>query len=326
MRVWNRLVAFFDARETATSLALVRMLAGLASFLTLESVWRQGLIGLIWTDHSASGYRGVGGTWLVQLCGGATEPVMTTLTLLGMFASVLLLLGIGGRLTALVTLQLVLALTDANSHTGGSYDEVLSNVLWLVLLAPASRTLSVDCWLRTRKWHDPTPVASWVRFLLVWQLILMYWTTGIQKVSAHWVPGGEFSALYYILQQPTWQRWDHSWVAWFYPVTQVGTGVSWFWEVSAPLWLLAWWYARTQDRPGRIRAVFNRLHVREIYVVLGLLFHLALTVLMNVGTFAICSVALYPALYGPDEWARYFAYFRSAFSGKKGPSSLEKLG
>ncbi len=302
--MWSRLVAFFDVKEPATPLALVRMLAGLSAFLTLQTVWRHDLIRLIWTSADNGGYRPIKGDWFVQLLGGPTESVMTGLVIAGMLSSFLLMVGLGGRLTAVVTLQLILSTTDANGHTGGSYDEVLSNVLWLVLLAPSTRTLSLDCRLRTGAWRDDTPVAGWVRFLLLWQLILMYWTTGLQKVSAHWVPGGGFSALYYILQQPTWQRWDHAWTAYVYPLTQLGTATSWFWEVSAPLWLLSWWYARTAERPGRLRHWFNRLHVREIYLVLGLTFHFWLTVLMNVGPFAICSLAMYPALYSHSEWVR----------------------
>ena len=32
--------------------------------------------------------------------------------------------------------------------------------------------------------------------------LLVYWTTGVQKVSAYWVPGGDFSALYFIGSNP----------------------------------------------------------------------------------------------------------------------------
>ena len=303
MSVWQRIVRFTSRKEPATALALVRILTGVSAFATLFTVWRHDLIGLVWTDVEYGGYRPVPGDWLVGLLGGASEPVMTGIVLAGLVVSGLLTLGIGGRLTALVCLQLVLSTTDANGHTGGSYDEVLSNVLWLMVLAPNSRTLSVDCRRRTGRWVDLTPVAAWVQPLLVFQLVLMYWTTGLQKVSAHWVPGGGFSALYYILQQPTWQRWDHSWLAPLYPLTQLATGTSWFWEVLAPLWLLAWWYAMTPERAGRVRKAFNRAHVREIYLVLGLIFHIALTVLMDVGPFAICSLAMYPALYAHREWA-----------------------
>lgn len=303
MRLWNALTGFFSRKEPGTALALVRIIAGLATFLTLEGVWRSGLIRMIWVDDDLGGYRDLRGEWLVQLLGGPTEGVMTGLTLAGMLGGLLLMLGLGGRLTALVTLQLVLNTTDANSHTGGSYDELLSNTLWLLVLAPASHTLSLDCRLRTGSWRDDTPVVSWPRFLMMYQLVLMYFTTGVQKVSAHWLPGGGFSALYFILQQPTWQRWDHRWVAHVYPLTQLGTAASWLWEVSSPLWLLAALWAAPSDTPSRLRRAFNRWHVREVYLLLGLFFHLALTVLMDVGPFAICSLALYPALYRHEDFA-----------------------
>ena len=104
----------------------------------------------------------------------------------------------------------------------------------------------------------------------MWQLVLMYWATGLQKVSTHWVPGGDLMALYYILQQPTWQWIDMAWVAPYAALTQVGTAVSWWWEVTCPVWLWAWWSSRSETprvgaagpaarvRPRRRRAAARR--------------------------------------------------------------------
>ena len=142
--------------------------------------------------------------------------------------------------------------------------------------------------------------------------MLCYWTTGLQKVSSHWVPGGDFSALYYILQQPSWHRFDMTWVASFYPLTQVGTAVSWFWEVLAPLWLLAVYYAHTREREGRVRAWFNRLRVREVFLVLGLVFHAVIHSLMNVGPFSFVSIAFYPAMYSHEELMGVVRRFKGA--------------
>ena len=30
-----------------------------------------------------------------------------------------------------------------------------------------------------------------------------------------------------------------TWLAWVFPMTQVATAVTWFWEVLSPIWLLA---------------------------------------------------------------------------------------
>ncbi len=138
--------------------------------------------------------------------------------------------------------------------------------------------------------------------MAIYQLVLIYWSTGLHKVSASWTPVGGYSALYYTLQQPTWQRWDMDWLAWVYPLTQAATALTWFWEITSPLLLLALWYRATPERPGRLRAVFNRLNYRRLFVVFGVCLHLMIFALMDVGPFTWVTLAFYVCLYGPDEW------------------------
>jgi hypothetical protein len=126
----------------------------------------------------------------------------------------------------------------------------------------------------------------------------MYWTTGLQKLSTHWVPGGDLGALYYILQQPTWQRVDMAWLAPWFPLTQVATLVSWLWEVSIPLWAVAL-VQRARGRGGWL----DRLWVVETYAVVGIAVHLAVTLMLEVGPFSWVSLAFYVALW-PELWRR----------------------
>jgi hypothetical protein len=144
----------------------------------------------------------------------------------------------------------------------------------------------------------------------------------MQKISAYWVPGGGFSALYYILQQPTWQRRDMSWVAWIYPITQIGTAATWFWENGAPLLLLAYFWRYTSDRPGRVRAWANRVDLRSWYVAVGVLFHVLIVIPMNIGPFSLASLAYYPCLYTSEEWSRAIAWVGRALNRRRTPSAL----
>src|SRR5690606_19736220 len=92
VRLFGALTAFFSRKEPGTALALVRILAGLAAVLSLEGVWRAGLVRMIWVDDDLGGYRDLRGEWLVQLLGGPSEPVMTGLTLAGIAAGLVLML------------------------------------------------------------------------------------------------------------------------------------------------------------------------------------------------------------------------------------------
>src|SRR5262249_22515372 len=146
--------------------------------------------------------------------------------------------GLGGRVAAFVTLQGYVALHRLDGNSSGSSDLLVTNGLWLLVLARSTATLSLDCKLRTGRFRSDDPIPAFPRYLAVLQLVAMYWSTGVQKVSVYWFPAGSYSALYYILQQPTWQRFSMSWAARIYPITQVATAVTWIWEVSAPALLL----------------------------------------------------------------------------------------
>ena len=314
-RLWGAWLGLLDRKEDGLPLALVRIFIGLTVLMTLLDTLGAGVAQVAWLDVEFGGYRTLtSNPWLVELLGGARPEVVWPLFWVAVVSSVLLVLGVGGRLTAFVCLQSFYGVVGLNMHAGGSYDELLSNALWLLVLAPATTTHSVDCKVRTGSWVSHEPVASWPRYLFILQLMLCYWTTGLQKVSAYWTPGGDFSALYFIFQQPSWQRVDMRWVAHVFPLTQVATLVTWLWEVSIPLWVLAYYYRLTSERDGRLRAFFLRYDVRTLYAVVGASFHLVVHFTMNVGPFSYATLAFYPALFTAVELRAAASWARSKVS------------
>lgn len=300
--MWGRWVGFCTRTEPGVSLAVFRIGVGLCVMITVGWVMGADLVGVIWVDQASGGIGTVGSGRIVSALGGPTLPVMNGLSWAAVLAGGCLAMGLGGRVMAFVALQLLMATVDINGDAGGSYDELLENAVWLCVLGPTTTTLSLDCRLRTGQWTSEEGVGVWARYLVVFQLVLMYASTGYQKVSSYWVPGGDFSALYYILQQPSWHRFDMSWVAYVFPITQIATAISWFWEVLAPFWLLAFFWSETPDRPGVARELANRWRVREVFAVIGLVFHASLLVLLDVGPFSLVSLAFYAGLVHPWEW------------------------
>lgn len=295
MTLWSRWVARTSATEGATPLALFRIGMGISVLVTLGSVWLHGLVPVLWVDQAHGGYRALGqGPWLVALLGGPQPAVVWPLLGAASVCGLLLLLGIGGRGVALLTLLTTKGLVDINGHAGGSYDELLANGLWLLVLGNGQATLSVSAWRQTGDWWPRAEVLAFPRWLAAFQLVLMYSMTGVQKLSVHWVPGGDASALYYILQQPTWQRVDMAWLAWVFPLTQLATLITWFWEVLSPLWLLAMWCP----------AVRGAWQLRAAFAAVGLILHISIFVTMDVGPFTLISLAFYPAMVHPWELRR----------------------
>jgi hypothetical protein len=297
---WRRWVALLDHREPATALALCRIAVGLIVALHLGRMLLLDADRLVWADASFGGLRTLEPGWLAHL-GGLTAQNIRALTALTTFAGLTFAIGLYTRLSGIVLWLGFRTLADLNGHSGGAYDELLKNELLLLVVSGCGATLSLDAW-RSGATHDHTAPA-WPRYVLVFQLALMYWSTGMQKVSDGWVPGGSADALWYILQQPTWQRMPMTWVAPAYPLTQVATLGTWLFEQGAPILLLAFWFRRTRTRAGRLRALFNRLDVRALYLFTGIAMHVGIEATMEVGAFSAASLALYLCCFHPDEWA-----------------------
>ena len=315
MNRWSRWVALMSTTEHPLTLALFRIAVGLCAFGTVASPVLADVVELVWMDKDHGGYRVLAkGPWLVEWLGGPSPEVTWALVVAALVSSTALVLGAGGRVVAFICLWATMGITDMNGQAGGSYDELLTCALFLAVLADSSRTLSVDCRVRTGAWTCDTPVSSWPRWLAIFQIVTVYWSTGFQKLSAFWTPAGGFSAIWYILQQPSWQRTDMQWVAPLYPLTQVMTATTWLWEVTAPLLFLAFWYRLTRERPGRLRGFMNRVDWRLWFALFGVMTHLGVFMVMNVGPFTWVTLAFYVAFFHPDEVHGAFRRLRDRFA------------
>lgn len=301
---WRRWVALLDRREDATSLALARMLTAAIVAAHLSNVLRTGSWRWVWVDDSYGGLRSLDAGWLDRF-GGLTPENVQGLTVATLIAAICMFVGAGTRIAVLAVWFGFGTLADLNGHAGGSYDELLKNVLFLLLLSGCGAALSLDRRLGISK---SEAVPAWPRWLLIFQLVLMYWTTALQKLSSSWVPFGELDALWYILWQPTWQRFPLPLATntWLYPITQLATLSVWIFEQAAPLLLLAYWYRETRERGGWLRGVFNSKDFRGKFLLFGVGMHFGIEALMEVGQFSWATMILYVACFHPDEWRGFF--------------------
>lgn len=313
-RLWTRWVGFVDARDNGISLALVRILVGLTIAMVLVEVVATDVVGLIWYPASEGGYRRINTGWWLYEVVGYTPGLVDGLVWVGIVLSLALVLGaLPGPAIPLLLSQVLLALFSLNTQSGGGHDRVLTCTLFVLIFARHSAVLSLWARLRTGRLLPEVSVPDWPRWVLLFQLCLIYTSTGVQKVGSDWMPWGDFAAIYYALQLPEWARFDHSWAAHplGYLFTQIGTATTWLFETTAFVWLVAVWFAETRDRPGRLRALSNRLHLREGYAIVGFLLHLGIFVTMNVGPFSPAMVALYPCAFSGESYAR----LREALAG-----------
>ena len=292
--------------EHPRSMAAVRI--GVATVMLVDLVWMRHL-GLVVTLMGAADAGGLGtvgrngaAEWVVGLLGtGAGLPEGLWWGMTG--SAALLWLGILPRGAALVlcllSAQLALILPAADR----GIDMLLRNVLLLLAFARSGDTWSLPTLLRYGRVAAPasTRVQAWPRYLLAFQLVVVYFTAGVSKVASSWTPLVGMSALFVAMSDPHFQRIPDDWLRAGYRLTQLGTLCSWLWEWSAPVLLLAWWCRYTSDRGGRLRAWMNRWPVAELYLLVGAFFHVGTHLVLRLGIFPFAMLALYPAAAHPDR-------------------------
>ncbi len=304
-RLWSAFVALTSRQEPALGLAIFRIAIGLVMLYSIASMVAAGLVDVLWIDAADGGMQQLRGNhWLLHALGGPTAAVMRTLVPVGLLLSLLVAVGAGGRLTLLAAAQVYAAIVRANPTIIGGYDHLITNALWLLFLGGASLTLSVDSRLRCGRWQrSNATLAAWPRYLAVFQLLVVYTTTGLNKLGVPWTPFGDFSALYWVYQEPTWRRFDMGFSAEPIPyfLLQVATALTWFWEVTAILLLVFFYYRSTSERSGRIRALVLRRDLRLGFVAVGIVVHTGILLTLNVGPFSWVSLAYYLCFFHPNE-------------------------
>jgi hypothetical protein len=289
-RAWKTLIRETSTTEPGTTFALFRMATALALLALLlplvTSPTGERVLRFAFTETtgngSSGGYRDLVTTPLMELLGGASEPVQRALVWVSVGCAGLMLVGLFGRTPVVCAAVSTRVLLGQNHDVSGAGDALLANALFLLALGRCTQTLSLDAWWRTGRFVDPTPIPAWPRRLAVLQLAVMYTSTGLQKlVSTAWTPVDGCSALFQILQSPHWARFPGL-VAqmgrWLVAPLALLTAVTTLWECTffVVLWKRRW---------------------RWLYAATGVFVHLGIAVLMEVGVFSWLSMAFYPLLF-----------------------------
>lgn len=303
---WRTWVAIWNHHEHPRTLAIIRVCLGMTLAWDLAWMAPLGLVVPIVGPEAAGGWGRVLDRseipWVWQLL-PATPGSAWLVWGIVLTCAVLVTVGLGTRVAAVVLVLFYAQMAQTLDAADRGIDMLIRNMILLLAFAGSHRTAALDAWWRTGSiWGDGKDVPAWPRHLIVVQLALMYWIAGIAKVGSSWTPMGEFSALYLILQDAAVARFDWSWLAPAYRLTQLATGITICWEYSAPVVLLLYWYRHTWDRPGRLRAWCNRHHVHLWWLSVGVVFHVSIAVLLNLGIFPFAMMALYPAFVHPDTW------------------------
>jgi vitamin K-dependent gamma-carboxylase-like protein len=158
--------------------------------------------------------------------------------------------------------------------------QLLHNLTFPLVLADCGAVWSVDAWLRARRGHDERVDTQPIWPLRLWQfqLALMYFSAALWKFgNPDWRSG---TALYYVLNNPTYQRFPGVTPTWMFGATVALTYLTLAWELAFPF--LVW---------------FRRL--RPAMLLIGVALHLGMWTTIEVGAFTPTVLAAYIAFLDP---------------------------
>ena len=172
-----------------------------------------------------------------------------------------------------------------NDFIMNSGDRLLNAILFILMLNPIGRAWSIDSRQASKQEtsSEPARVAPWGVRVLQWQIVLLYFATGVAKAhGSMWWNG---TVIHYVLNDVTMTHWSFSLLPLPFAVTAVMTYLSLFWELLfLPLVLF---------KPTRKWTLF-----------FGIAFHLGITFLIEVGWFSFYTMCLYAAFIPDTYWEK----------------------
>jgi len=317
----ERWVNFWNHREPPTVMALLRICLALVFLWELFELWHLGLVEPLYAPRAGGGIGDPVGRhdWLYQQL---PNHAMTAWILFVPLVLLTIMFGVGflTRFSAVALVILYAEMNDAIPVADRSVDALLRNMTLLLAFSQCHRCWSVDAKIRTGSWHgDGKEYPNWCRYLVILQLITLYFIAGISKMSYTWLPTGNWSALYLSMRDPAYALLPPSLLKSLYPMTQVLTEVTLFWEWGSPLLLLALYFRNTPTKAGRLRAIFNRINFVWIYLGIGIAFHFGCMVALNLGIFPHVTLCLYVAFLRPAELQQLSRFLTRWVSQKQRP-------
>jgi len=206
-------------------------------------------------------------------------------------ATVALLLGWKTRWMAVLVWFLTRCFEERNPNILYGGDSVMKAAVFLLMLAPSGKALSIDAWQQRRRGllQGPVWVPPWSLRLMQIQLCLIYLTAGLAKLQGDdWFSGTtwwEGTSIHYFLNDTTMARWSFAQLSIPFWITMSLTYFIVVWEVLFSLMVLNRW-------------------TRPVWLLIGILFHLGILASVAIDWFVFYTLTFY-AVWIPDSfWQR----------------------
>jgi hypothetical protein len=255
-------------------------------------------------------HRTLGRSWRWSLLDDVEDPRTFQACLVAWaVAAGFLCVGLLTRVAAIAVWLLTMSFAYWCGMIDNAGDQVRYIVALYLMLTPCGAAWSIDSWLRRRRGRlkGNVYVHPWALRLIFVQLVLIYWSNGMFKLSGYdWREG---DSLYYVLGDLTLTRWSYAQLPMPYPLARALSWTVLYWEVGFPLWVCPLW-PWLADRFEGIRLDQPRFmlwllrHVPAIALGFGVAFHLGILFSMELGFFVPYMLCLYLPLLPAERWGR----------------------
>lgn len=292
----SRFAKFWHEPVRAERLAIVRILFALAIFTDQVFQYAPNLVFFFGSEGGApaglnEAYAAWRWQWAILLFHTDDMTVVTSVFAVWTAAAFLMLLGWHTRLMTFLVWLGALCFLARNPNLKNGGDDTMQLAVFLLLISPCAVALSLDRRRRLkRQGIDPHKapadvIAPWPVRLFQLQLCVIYFTTGIAKLAGHtWWDG---TSVHYVLNDVTMSRWPYA----QFPIP--------FW-ITAPLTYMSVWF----ETLFPLLVLWPR--TRKWTLWFGVLFHLGIYLMIEVGWFSFYTIAMYGVWIPDSWWQRYF--------------------
>ena len=245
-----------------------------------------------------------------------TEPhAVVLLYLLMLLAALCMVFGQFPRLSTWVAVLLLFSFQERNPFLFGGGDTVLRTVGFLLLIAPTLRSFSLgrlqeqwNHWKNSRSLLPPLPMSIWPRHLLLWQLIVIYVTTGWYKLMGPtWWNG---NAVAIVLHHPTFARFPGR-VADVLSIASSAVGYALI------LWELTWILMIIPKPIFELAFLGSKERFKRWLLLIGVVIHVGIFILFDVGSFSAAMLTAYLGMLDGNDFEALRRWFNGKAAGGK---------
>ncbi len=222
------------------------------------------------------------------------ERILFALYLLLLIAAFCSMLGLRARVSTIITCLLLFSFQERNPMILAGGEALLRVVGFLLMIAPGISAFSLDrakfqlkSWTKNKERLPPLQMPMWPYRLLLWQLIVLYITSGWDKLSGDmWWNGTAIEA---VLRLETFTE------PWAEPVIPFLSAQTL--ALSRLTVLYEWtWFVLLIPAVLWKRIGFTAHGIKRVVLFFGVIFHTGIAIVMSVGTFPYAIMAAYLGL------------------------------